>query len=64
MLIGALRWKTQLHVNMLLRSLSLLSYRFFQRSGLPKEVLARVWDLANSQRAGGQMYQHLVTAYR
>jgi EH domain-containing protein 1 len=26
--------------------------RFFQRSGLPKEVLAKVWDLANSQRAG------------
>eukprot|EP00879_Flechtneria_rotunda_P003023 GHRR01003241.1.p1 GENE.GHRR01003241.1~~GHRR01003241.1.p1 ORF type:complete len:568 (+),score=176.91 GHRR01003241.1:379-2082(+) len=25
---------------------------FFQRSGLPKEVLAKVWDLANSQRAG------------
>lgn len=27
-------------------------FRFFQRSGLPKEVLAKVWDLANSQRAG------------
>jgi hypothetical protein len=26
---------------------------FFQRSGLPKEVLARVWDLANSARTGG-----------
>eukprot|EP00878_Enallax_costatus_P010310 GHUV01010760.1.p1 GENE.GHUV01010760.1~~GHUV01010760.1.p1 ORF type:complete len:203 (+),score=19.42 GHUV01010760.1:417-1025(+) len=25
---------------------------FFQRSQLPKEVLAKVWDLANSQRAG------------
>ena len=25
---------------------------FFQRSGLPKAALARVWDLANSNRAG------------
>ena len=25
---------------------------FFQRSGLPRDVLARVWDLANSSRAG------------
>lgn len=25
---------------------------FFKRSGLPKDVLARVWDLANSSRAG------------
>jgi EH domain-containing protein 1 len=23
---------------------------FFQRSGLPRDVLARVWDLANSSR--------------
>ncbi|KAF6256286.1 P-loop containing nucleoside triphosphate hydrolase protein [Scenedesmus sp. NREL 46B-D3] len=25
---------------------------FFKRSGLPKEMLAKVWELANSQRAG------------
>lgn len=25
---------------------------FFQRSGLPREVLAKVWDLANSNRQG------------
>jgi hypothetical protein len=48
---------------MLLRLFPLWSYSFFQRSGLPKEVLARVWDLANSQRAGGQMcQQYLLTA--
>lgn len=33
--------------------------RFFKRSGLPKEVLAKVWDLANSSRAGMQQQQHL-----
>lgn len=26
--------------------------QFFDRSGLPRDVLARVWDLANSSRAG------------
>jgi hypothetical protein len=41
-------------------------HSFFQRSGLPKEVLARVWDLANSARTGaggvgggGRSYEQL-----
>jgi hypothetical protein len=37
---------------------------FFKRSGLPKEMLAKVWELANSQRAGALLLLLLLLLLR